>query len=287
LKWSTISSSFTPGANRKEVQTFTLIRVGSTWTATTQLLSFGETIGTSRSNPAASASAILAARPTASSGYYWISPAGNGPYYVYCDMSTDGGGWMLMISARANNGGQYYGNNDYGLSTIDGNSGVVEYQKSTTSMYGTTKINQFLSSTGTKWTRIVPLRGYGAPVLNAPYTGLYQRLGTSTTYTWPGTGLDCSNRTTLAGSANTSWVLTQYKSWGDAQNATDAQTGTYEGGNHYYPTTYASANQNFWKGDADGIRFSADFRSESYSNLVLPTGYTQNLCSGHFWIKVT
>ena len=288
VRWSTVTSNFTPTANRKEVQTFTLIRAGSSWTATTQLLSYGETVGLSRANPATSANAILSAIPTASSGYYWISPPGSGaPYYVYCDMSTDGGGWMLMINARSNNGGQYYSNNDYGFSTIDGNPNVVEYQKATTSMFGVDKINQFLSIPGTKWTRIVPLRGYGAPQLNAPFTGLYQRLGTLTTYRWPGTANDCSNRATLVSSADTAWVLTQYKNWSDVQASSDAQVGTYTGGNHYYPTTYAGAHQNFWKGDSDGIRFSADFRSESYSGLTLVTGYTQNLCSGHFWIKVT
>ena len=287
IKRSTYVNSFTPTANRREIQTFTLTRTGSSWSVVSTFSSYGELIGSSRSNPASSAGAILAVNASAPSGYYWIAPAGNGPYYTYCDMSSDGGGWMLMINARANNGGQYYNNSDYGLSTVNGISGVVEYNKSTTSMFGTTKINHFLSTVGTKWTRITPSTGYGAPTLNSPYTGMYQRLGTLTTYTWPGLGNECSNRTTLAASANTSWVLTQYKNWSDASSNANARVGQYTGGSHFYPTTYDSGWQNFWKGDSDGIRFSSDFNSESYSNLTLVTGYSQNLCSGYFWVKVT
>ncbi|MEC7985748.1 MAG: MopE-related protein, partial [Myxococcota bacterium] len=30
-------------------------------------------------------------------GYYWIDPASSGAFEVYCDMSTDGGGWSIMV----------------------------------------------------------------------------------------------------------------------------------------------------------------------------------------------
>ena len=48
------------------------------------------------SNPATSANAIKAARPSAPDGIYWISTNFNGNLPFWCDMTTDGGGWILV-----------------------------------------------------------------------------------------------------------------------------------------------------------------------------------------------
>ena len=54
--------------------------------------------GSSSANYAESAEAILAANPSATSGVYWVKPYWytGSPFQVYCNMTTDGGGWMML-----------------------------------------------------------------------------------------------------------------------------------------------------------------------------------------------
>lgn len=234
------------------------------------------TIGTYQ-NPAPHASAILKDNPMSLDTYYWIKPpTSSTAYYTYCDMLTDGGAWMLMINARPNNGGQYYSNSAHGQSTIFGTPSTVEHNKSTTSMHSRATINEFMKMPGFKYGRITP----NGATLTAPYTGLYQRIGTGRNREWGGTDFDCANRANLVSTNRYGWCITQYQNWTEVQSATNGQIGTYAGGNHYYPTTYDNAYQNFWKGDADGIRFSSTFRGADYSSIG------QNTSAGFFWIKV-
>ena len=45
-------------------------------------------------------------------GYYWVWPDGDNPVKVYCDMTLDGGGWMLL--ARSHPSTVNYGGTNWG-----------------------------------------------------------------------------------------------------------------------------------------------------------------------------
>lgn len=73
--------------------------------------------GTSPERAAPSARAIKAKFPASTSGLYWVvNPNVNSgsPFQVYCDMETDGGGWMLIMQ-NTNLAGTELGSSNYSL----------------------------------------------------------------------------------------------------------------------------------------------------------------------------
>ncbi len=59
-----------------------------------------EAIGTGSACAGVSCLDIITEDPSAADGTYWIDPAGSGSAFeVYCDMTTDGGGWTTITNA--------------------------------------------------------------------------------------------------------------------------------------------------------------------------------------------
>ena len=96
---------------------------GNAWTAA-GLTQSGD--GSSENSPGVSAAAIKALNPSASTGMYWIkNETMEVPVQVYCDMSYDGGGWMMLAYGYVYTTGT--SGNNYALPNLNCNDESYNY----------------------------------------------------------------------------------------------------------------------------------------------------------------
>jgi hypothetical protein len=108
---------------------------------------FGRTprlIGTTPDNPAARSTDILAANPSAATGWYWIA-AGNDVGRFWVDMTYSGGGWVLVMNNRSGNGGV---NN---LTYVDATKKVINFRSTSSTSPGVNYGNHYTPNNFNLW----------------------------------------------------------------------------------------------------------------------------------------
>ena len=103
------------------------------------------TLPGSKENPATSCKDLLAKAPATKDGAYWVNPDNSTAYQVWCDMTTDGGGWTLAMRFK-NDSKLGYGSGlwtDKNLLNEDGGASVDP------SLNANAKLNSFVNLAGT------------------------------------------------------------------------------------------------------------------------------------------
>jgi hypothetical protein len=116
--------------------------------------------GSTSARVGASASAIKSATGTTTNGTYWITVRGT-PTQLYCDMNTDGGGWMSFAAMSSfgntfagSSGGTGWDTTTYSYGTYDSTGGTgSDYWRNYSGQSATQVL--FKTGNGTYWIRML------------------------------------------------------------------------------------------------------------------------------------
>lgn len=168
--------------------------------------------GSTAERAATSALAIKALTGTTTNGTYWIKKIDGTPVQIYCDMNTDGGGWMRLNSNVATfshtNGSSSWSGDTRIVNFYDGSGSCASYQQyALTATLSYTQANVLIY----RVTKIGQCSGFTNSVASGYYDYSVPYNGTFTSYgmcTW-GDGVfaqACCN-SDLSASLKRYWVV--------------------------------------------------------------------------------
>ena len=136
-----------------------------------------EALGRARSCAAASCADIRDHNPASAGGVWWIDPSGAAPFEVYCDQTTDGGGWGLVWR---NHGGARGGeeSNAALLARATGGAGdaiVLPPAAALTSAIHQEMYDAYWSSPDREWIKITTLWNDAGEIVNEQHIRVEMR----------------------------------------------------------------------------------------------------------------
>lgn len=213
--------------------------------------------GTEASCAGLSCKAILDGGHSTGDGVYWVQPGTDPAIQVHCDMSSDGGGWTLLMRIEGTSSIHVLSNVAEGSSPCEPSSVACKLSTDT--------ITDFIGHTGTQVFKIEPD--------DSTQLSWYVRANLDT-QVWPTSLETGSNQSSLAASPTTSWVMTSYQSIAAAQAGTGGSVGSLAIGGHYFPTPYPAA-QIFFRGGTQGLRTNSTWANTGFKNEESGTLWVQ------------